>query len=178
MRALGNELAQAVMESFNGDAISVRGPLGVRRIELTLETDPVQEALIIYANDHGSPQLHTWAQRARDHRAGAGDTLASRVPFGVVVITFGEALILVAMAGEMTVVHGVRLKESFGDQFAAVLPLGYADAMVGYVPTRRQRAEGGYEVIDSNLLYGRTGPFVRETEEMIHVAIASLVRDV
>jgi hypothetical protein len=43
--------------------------------------------------------------------------------------------------------------------------------MVGYVPVRRQIAEGGYEVIDNNRHLLFTGPFATETEERIAGAV-------
>ena len=82
---------------------------------------------------------------------------------------------MIAMAGEMTVEHGLRLKRDHGDRFARVLPLGYANGMVGYVPVARQFDEYGYEVLDANQRAFRTGRYLPETEDQLHGRIARML---
>ena len=81
------------------------------------------------------------------------------------------------MAGEMNVEYGLRLKCELGNRFDRVIPLGYANRIVGYVPVERQRSEGGYEVLGNaqSLLY--SGPFVSGTEDRILEAAMSLLDD-
>ena len=43
----------------------------------------------------------------------------------------------------------------------------YTNDIIGSVPVRRQIAEEGYEVWDSNMYHKRPGPFVEATEEQI-----------
>lgn len=123
----------------------VSGPISTARTVLELETEP---------DDSGRHD---------------------RVPFEIQTVSFGSSLAVIAMAGEMTVEHGLRLKRELGGRFGQVLPLGYAGDLVGYVPVRRQFAELGYEVLGANLFHGRTGRYVESTEDRIHQQIHTML---
>lgn len=97
------------------------------------------------------------------------------VPFELQAVRFGDSLAVITMAGEPTVEHGLRLKRELGDRFAGVVPLGYANEIVGYVPVRRQFDELGYEVLEANRMYGRAGRLAVDTEDRIHAAIHQLL---
>ena len=85
--------------------------------------------------------------------------------------------LLVTMAGEINVEYGLRLKRELGKVIDWVIPLGYANEIVGYVPVERQIPEGGYEVVGNaqGLLY--SGPFSSGTEDRIVDAARSLLED-
>lgn len=56
-----------------------------------------------------------------------------------------------------------------------VLPLGYSNGMLGYIPTAQQILEGGYESKDSLYVFSYSSPFVLESEESIHRTIHELL---
>ena len=74
------------------------------------------------------------------------------------------------MDGEVVVEYGLWIKERYRGQ---VLPLGYSNGMVGYVPVAHQIHEGGYEARDSAPYFGLPAPFTPELEEVIKAAIMS-----
>lgn len=79
---------------------------------------------------------------------------------------------LVAMGGEICVEYGHFIKELRPGLMT--LPVGYANGMVGYIPTANMFEEGGYEPIDSVVHFGLPSPFKPELEARLHEALRSL----
>src|SRR5690606_15258566 len=146
VRALGEELGVTVRDAVNAGLTEVTGPISLARSVIDLEIEP---------EPTGDRQLP--------------------VPFEIQTVQFGSSLLLVAMAAEMTVEHGLRLKDELADRFGQIIPVGYANAMVGYVPVRRQFTELGYEVLDANRYHGRGGRYLETTEDQIHAEIRRLL---
>ena len=87
---------------------------------------------------------------------------------------FGTDLTLVTLGGEVVVDYALRLRRDFpGDH---VWPVGYANDVFGYVPSRRVLDEGGYEGGGALLYYGRPGPFDATVEDRIFTALNRLMR--
>ena len=80
-----------------------------------------------------------------------------------------------------TAVYGIRNCKSntFANpsaaHFSRVIPLGYANAIIGYVPVDRQLPERGYEVIGNQRSQLRTGAFEVGTEDRVIQAVKSTV---
>jgi hypothetical protein len=173
---IGHELGAAVESVVNGGSLApVTGPITVRQAVITLETEPVDEPTLRAALAPEEPDYRQrWARTLLD-RLEHGLPLETRVPFELQTVTFGRSLAIITMAGEMTVEHGLRLKHDLGGHFDHVMPLGYANGMVGYVPVRRQFPEFGYEVLDANQYAGRTGRYLPDTEDQIHARVHQML---
>ncbi len=171
VRTRGEALGQAVIcELAAANLREIHGPLHMAQEIVTLTTDvPADEEL---RRHQQAPEgyVRAWAQHHLDLRA-AGQEAAHTFDFEVQALRWGTDLALITLAGEMSVEYALRNRRQLGGQFTDVWTLGYANNMVGYVPVRRQIAEGGYEVIDNNrrLLY--TGPFSADSEDRIHAAV-------
>ena len=87
---------------------------------------------------------------------------------------FGSDLTLVALGGEVVVDYALRLRRDHPRD--NVWPVGYANDVFGYVPSRRVLEEGGYEGGGSLLYYGRPGPFDATVEDRIFAALEQLMR--
>jgi hypothetical protein len=170
VQAKGEQLGQAVARVIDsGDLRPIAGALDVSQELVTLTTDTACEQELrvhLTAGGYGAE----WAR----HHLGlikAGEPAKRTFSFEVQTVRVGFSLAIVALAGEMSVEYALRFNAELGGAYRDVWTLGYANEMVGYVPVRRQIAEGGYEVIDNNrhLLY--TGPFATETEERIAGAV-------
>jgi hypothetical protein len=84
------------------------------------------------------------------------------------VLQIGPA-VLAGLPGEIFVQLGLTLKEAWRERPAFVL--GYANGLVGYVPTREAYAEGGYEVTVAQRV--RLLPLAPEAgEQMVATALA------
>ena len=171
VREIGDELGREVCEvAARDDLAPVRGAIQATQTVLTLGTEPLNVEHARQCLTDRREYVRNWAehQLAMIER---GTPVATEVPFEVQTIAFGTSLAVVTLAAEACVEHGLRLKRDLKPHFENVLVLGYSNAIAGYVPVKRQIPEGGYEVIDSNQYYKRTGPFVEGTEDRIHDAI-------
>ncbi len=103
--------------------------------------------------------------------------LPSTYPFPVQVVHFGEDLVLTALGGETTVDYSLRLKRELSGK-AAVWVAGYSNDVMGYIPSRRVREEGGYEAGDA-MRYStiHPSPWAPELEEQIVAKVHELRRE-
>ena len=92
----------------------------------------------------------------------------------VQVWRFGSDLTLVTLGGEVVVDYAIRLRRDHPDDH--VWPVGYANDVFGYVPSRRVLEEGGYEGGGALLYYGRPGPFDATVEDRVFAALGRLMR--
>lgn len=174
VRELGISMANAVTEVIrSGVTKPIAGAITLTRDSLQLRTEPsdVEELKQTVADPNPLRPITIPPAEYLLKRIEDGDPVEPVVPFEVQTLRFGASLAIVAMAGEMTVEHGLRLKRELRPHFDNVLVMGYANAVVGYIPVKRQIPEGGYCVEIANRIWRRTGPFVPETEGQIHRAI-------
>jgi hypothetical protein len=79
-------------------------------------------------------------------------------------LKLAEELILVACNAEVVVAYGLYLKERSDNR---ALLIGYANGMIGYLPTAVQLAEGGYEAHDSIYYFLLPAPYSPEVEPIM-----------
>jgi hypothetical protein len=94
----------------------------------------------------------------------------------VQVVRFGADIVLVALGGETCVDYSLRLKKELAGE-AAVWIAGYSNDVMGYIPSRRVREEGGYEA-GGAMVYSAThpGPWAPTLEERIVGQVHALNR--
>ncbi len=175
-RAIGRQLGDAVIGTIqNGDLQPVAGAIAMCQAMIDLFTEPVDKQRV--AAELKGLDMTSQKRWALHHQArmDAGLPEERALPFEIQTLRFGSSLAVVALAGEAVVEHALRLKRELGPSFANVLPLAYANDVVGYIPVKRQFDEWGYEVFGSNQYYKRTGRFVAATEDQIHESVANLL---
>ncbi|MGI8486652.1 MAG: neutral/alkaline non-lysosomal ceramidase N-terminal domain-containing protein [Thermomicrobiales bacterium] len=94
------------------------------------------------------------------------------IPLHLQRLDIADGLSLLAMDGEIVVEYGLRVRKNSGD---AVLPMGYANGMTGYVPTARQISEGGYEAGGAIPYFFLPAPFDPAVETVLGEALDRLV---
>lgn len=171
--ALGHELADAALAAMT-DAVPVAGAIRTAFGTIPLRTEEVDRERVRRLADSSLPHERRWSQTWQ-RKLADGEATTSEADLVAQVISVGEDVAVVALGGEMTVEHGLRLKRELGGRFAQVVPLGYSNGLVGYVPVARQFDEYGYEVIDANTFRRYAGRWARDTEDQIHGAVAGLV---
>lgn len=171
VRDRGKSLGAAVDRVLAADELhDIDGPLQVVQEFVTLTTDVAEEQELGTHLTGPEGYVREWAQHQLDLRA-AGTPAPNRFDFEVQTLRCGSDFALVALAGEMSVEYALRHRRELGGHFGSVWTLGYANGMVGYVPVRRQLAEGGYEVVDNNRRLFYTGPFSADSEGAISAAV-------
>jgi len=175
VKQFGHELAQAVRrETDFGRWLPLTGALRVRQRTLHLTMQTLNQADYAAMRGHENPWFDRWARLNLASLQG-GVPRPTTLPFEIQTVSCGNSFALVAMAGEMNVGYGLRLLKELGATYQQLWPIGYANAIAGYLPTERQLPEGGYEVIGSQMTLGRVGPLASGTEEQIVAAVRELL---
>lgn len=170
----GEDLAAAVVAAATGDLVTVSGPIGAAFGSVDLVAEPVTEEALAEAAASPARHLRDWARDWSEKLAAGTDH--TECPLELQVVRIGD-LALVGMGAEMTVEHGLRLKRELPggrDAIGQVVPLGYSNQMIGYVPSARQFPEFGYEVYDSQQYMGHSGRWLVDTEDRIHATVGIL----
>lgn len=97
-------------------------------------------------------------------------------PYPVQAVRFGQDLTLLALGGEPVVDYALRAKRELRGE--ELIVAGYCHDVMGYIPSRRVLAEGGYEPVGSTVFYGLPGPFAETVEEAIFDAVHRVTRRV
>jgi neutral ceramidase len=175
IQSMGRQVAGAVVRELRqGRWQPVQGALAINRRVLTLRYTE-------FTRDTYRPWLDSdnefFARWARESLAGleAGNNPRATVDFEVQTVRFGHSLAMIALSGEMSVEYTLRAIKEFGRDYGQVWPFGYANDIVGYVCSERQRPEGGYEVFDCMQYIMKPGPLVGGTEDQIFAAMHQLL---
>lgn len=56
-----------------------------------------------------------------------------------------------------------------------LLPLGYSNGMIGYIPTKEQLTEGGYESVDSTFYFGYPSTVAEDMEDEIKQTLKAIL---
>jgi len=160
---LGREVARAVLERCQSGLApigatplaSVRQEVALPVIERPEESYRETAARILrvpsFVVDPFLRYAYPWRPRLRPGPDGRPE-----FPMEVQVLRIGD-LALVAHAAETFTEIGQAIKE--GSPAPHTLFAGYSNGCVGYVPTARAHAEGGYEVEQAPLAYRVSGTF-------------------
>jgi hypothetical protein len=158
VQANGESLARSVLRATRREMMEVSGPITIKSVMTDLTTAPVDKREVTTLAASGAPQESAWAAHFQKLLA-EGNEPDRVVQMEVQSLTIGSDLAIVTMAGEMSVEYGLRLKRELAGDFKRVIPLGYANAIIGYAPVDRQLPEGGYEVIANQRTLLRAGAF-------------------
>jgi hypothetical protein len=112
---------------------------------------------------------------ARDVMAEYGKTTRDRTrPIELQAIRLGDAL-LIGTPGETFVEIGLAIKAA--SPFRKTFVVGYANGVVGYIPTAKAFEEGGYEVESAHKFYYGVHRFTPEVEKLVTEAALALARE-
>jgi putative membrane-bound dehydrogenase-like protein len=95
------------------------------------------------------------------------------VPYPVQSLSLGGDLTFVILGGEVVVDYALRLKREFDP--ARVWPVAYSNDVLGYIPSERILAEGGYEGGGAMVWYGQPAKFAPGVEDVIFKQIRASV---
>ncbi len=158
---LGEELVQEV-RSVLGDnmrpcAVSA---LGVAHHLTVLPLAPVPGIEALRQLSQSSGIASEWSRLLLDDP----NRLAWSPVLESVRMDLGPDIGLVSFNAEMMVAYGLHLKD-FSER--RLLPVGYSNGMIGYVPTKTQIEEGGYEPAEAFRYYGNPAPFKTDVERTV-----------
>lgn len=172
----GRALANGVETALSVAPRDVRGPLRTAYATVALDYAPLPTRAEWQARLASKDR--TEAEHAKRFLAklDAGETLPTTYPCPVQVVRFGEDLVLAAIGGEVCVDYSLRLKRELAGP-AAVWVAGYSNDVMGYIPSKRVREEGGYEGVGAmRYSYTHPGPWTATLEERIVAQVHELNR--
>ena len=169
-KGYGQQIADGVSAVLRGEMRPVAGPLATRYAEIDLPFGqlPTREQLE-QQKASADPKDRYLARRAgmlleRLEREGK---LQETYPYPVQTWRLGPAgPTLVLLGGEVVVDYSLRFKRELGGS-GNVWPIGYANDVMAYVPSKRVLDEGGYEGGGAMVYYGLPASWGAEVEERI-----------
>jgi hypothetical protein len=162
---LAAEFASAIRAAVGGE----QTPLGEVQIEGRRELVDLP-----YARLPESDELADLAERNDQTGKWARYLLANlewksgHVELELARLTLAQGLGLLALNAEPVVAYGFKIRELSRGK---VLPVGYSDALWGYLPTAAQLMEGGYEATGAFRLFGMPSPLAPSAEQLTVDAI-------
>jgi neutral ceramidase len=157
-------LAVAVGEVLGGRTTPLEpsARAGFAEVPLRFARTPSKEELE-QKLETGSRYEKNWAKNLLADLDDGGITMTYSYP--VQVWTLGNKLRWVALGGEVVVDYSLRLKQELGIDSTWVT--GYANDVMGYIPSERVLFEGGYEGGGAMLYYQKPSPWSPGLEDQI-----------
>ncbi|TMQ32904.1 MAG: hypothetical protein E6K70_16045 [Planctomycetota bacterium] len=163
----GRELASAVDGVLDGQMTPVQGDFAAAfaEIELPLDKLPTREQLTADLLSKDFARKQRAARLLKTLEAG-GEVEDRYRYYPVQVWRLGDAVLWVALGGEVVVDYALRLKRELAGS-RAVWITGYANDVMAYIPSLRVLREGGYEGDTSMIYYGLPTKWAPPLEEKI-----------
>jgi neutral ceramidase len=170
----GRAFADAVDVALNSPLKPIECKLSTayEEIDLKFAARPTREELESMAA--GEPPQAAWARylvQAWDRDGG----LPASYPYPIQVWRLGDEINWLFLGGEVVVDYSLRLKSELGRDTTWVA--SYSNDVMGYIPSRRVLAEGGYEGGESRYYYGLPAVWAPEVEPTIVDTVHRLVSE-
>lgn len=117
-----------------------------------------------------------WHARRNLDRLKKDGRLQQNYFYPLQAIQLGKEATIVALGGEVVVDYSIRLKKELGGE--GFWPVGYANDVMAYIPSKRILDEGGYEADRSMIYYDLPGRWSDLVEEIIVAKALELAREV
>lgn len=160
MKEVGKRFANEVLDVLeSGKKYSFKGALKIKNITLPLIFEETEiEAYIPDELKEEWPKLveKNWQ-----------DGYELKLQY----IQLGDQLSFLSCNAELSQAYGTFIKKIDPH----ILPLGYANGMVGYVPTKKQLYGGGYEPIESIFYFGLPAMLAYKIEEKIQATFEKIL---
>jgi hypothetical protein len=94
------------------------------------------------------------------------------IPLTMTLLQITNGLAFLGLGAEVVVHYGLYIKKMSDRK---ILPLGYTNGMVGYLPTREQLSEGGYEAWEAPYYFGLPAPFDTKVQACIEQGLLAMI---
>ncbi|WP_423130217.1 neutral/alkaline non-lysosomal ceramidase N-terminal domain-containing protein [Gaoshiqia sp. Z1-71] len=169
----GKELAAAVERTLAEEMQPLLPQLQTAYNEISLMLNPPPLRMEL---ETMKTQLKRWERTwavSMLKRIDRGENLISEYPYPVQMWNLGGQL-MAALGGELLVDYSIQLKKIFGDN---LFVMGYANDVMGYIPSETVLAEGGYEGRSSHKVYGLPNTWNTGIQEQILREVVRMAKD-
>lgn len=171
----GETLAAAVTETLGDKLIPITGALRAVHSEPVLHfAGPVDRySYQSRLSEKGGPRdAHA---RRMINILSAGNIIERNQPYPIQAISFGDNLLMVALAGEVVVDYSINLKARHARPNRPLWVAAYANDVFGYIPSTRVLREGGYEGGEAYYYSNFPTPLASDTERIITDEVRRLI---
>ncbi|EMI17936.1 membrane-bound dehydrogenase domain protein [Rhodopirellula maiorica SM1] len=169
----GELIAAEVSRLLQGEMTAVQNNIRVGHAELDLLLDDLPSQAEFTERAKLDTPLGYHAKKQLE-KINSGEPLRESIDYPVQVWSFGDALNMVFLAGEVTVEYGIELKTQLPDR--GVWVNAYANACPCYIPSEKVLQRGGYEGSDSMIYYDQPTKLRRGLEKQILSTATDLCR--
>lgn len=171
-REHGAAVAREVAGLMKAKRKPVAGPIEAQRVtfDLPLAELPSRAEFEQRTKQKGPIAFHAKLNLERLDR---GEKLPTTVPYSAQSWTFGDALAMVFLPGEVVVDYQLRLKRELDGKRLWIN--AYSNDSPCYIASKRVLAEGGYEVDGSMYYYDQPQHFAPEVEQLIIDRVRAIV---
>lgn len=168
IKVYGEALGDEVVRITRGETTPLTPKLNAKltTLDLPLAGFPSEEELQDTLKN-GTPVRKEWAASV------LAQPRTNTRPFDIQRIDLADEATLVAMSGEVCVEYAHFVKSR--RQNAFMIPMGYSNSVLSYIPTAEMFAEGGYEPKDSCLYYALPSQLTPDVESIIRKGIVKLL---
>ncbi|ADB36666.1 neutral/alkaline non-lysosomal ceramidase N-terminal domain-containing protein [Spirosoma linguale] len=173
-RQYGRELAAAVDRVLDESMRNLPPQLrtAYSEIELPLSAPP-SEAELTKTSQDGESYMKRWATRLLAEKK-QGKPFLTSYPYPLQIWQLGNQPIL-SFGGELVVQYALDCKKRFGQD---IFVMGYANDVMGYIPSVTILQEGGYEGATSQMVYGLPSSWAPEVPNLIDREINRLAEQI
>lgn len=140
VKALGLMFARDVLQVLRAPMKPLKdAPLTARLDMLDLALLPLPSREELEAGQNEQTAEGEWSRRLLEE---PGRLLRGTITLELTRLRLGDGMELLGMNGEIVSAYGMFVKKLTN---GCMLPLGYTNGMIGYVPTAAQLEKGGYE---------------------------------
>jgi hypothetical protein len=170
----GREFADAVDSALRGPFTPIAAVLKTAYEEIDLPFAPLPTRGELEAEAAKEPPQSKWAKyllTVWDRDGGLKPTY----PYPVQAWKLGSDITWLFLGGEVVVDYAIQLKSDLGPKHTWVA--SYANDVMGYIPSRRVLAEGGYEGGLARFPYGLPAVWDPKVEQQVIEAVHEIIRN-
>ncbi|HTE24270.1 neutral/alkaline non-lysosomal ceramidase N-terminal domain-containing protein [Flavitalea sp.] len=172
MKQYGQEISDNVNKLLQSQLQPISVP-PVTRIKWIRLPYTVRPSLKEFTKQSEDKSVKGYYARLALERLARGETIPEYLSYPVQVWTFGNALAMINLGGEVVADYSVRLKNELGAENIWIN--AYANDVSCYIASRRLIREGGYETEESMYFYNKPSPFIEDIEDSIVNAVHQLL---
>jgi hypothetical protein len=164
----GRALADAVDAALGAPLAPIPASLRTSYAEIELAFGQLPSRAELERDAAGKPPQSRWAK----YMLGVWDrdgSLPRTYPYPVQAWHLGPDVTWLFLGGEVVVDYALRIKSEFGGK--ATWVTSYSNDVMGYIPSRRVLAEGGYEGGGARIPYGLPAVWDPQIEQQIVDAV-------
>ncbi len=168
----GRTLADAVLESLEGESVPLTGTIESAYEEVVLDFGPISERATLEGQAAGTSSEARKARFLLD-RLDKGLPIQTTLDCPLQAMRIGRELLLIGLPGEPVVEWALKFKSEF-QEYHSVWVSGYNSHEFGYLPTWQILREGGYEAGRSNENTPFSGYFTESVEKKVSDGVRRL----